>query len=48
MYTNKTLDCILELLPTNKDELLKVEGIGVKKAEEFGEGILEIVRRFKS
>ncbi|WP_100333575.1 HRDC domain-containing protein [Bacillus alkalisoli] len=48
IYTNKTLDCILELLPTNKDELFKVEGIGVKKAEEFGEGILEIVRRFKS
>lgn len=47
IYTNKTLDSILELLPTTKDELLKVEGIGEKKAEEFGEGIVEIVRRFK-
>lgn len=48
IYTNKTLDSILELLPTSKDELLKVEGIGEKKADEFGEGILEIVRRYKS
>lgn len=43
IYTNKTLDAIVEMKPKTMDELLKVEGIGVKKANEFGEEILKLV-----
>ncbi|QOR67979.1 HRDC domain-containing protein [Cytobacillus suaedae] len=43
IFTNKTLEAILEKRPRNIDELLKIEGIGPKKAEEFGKEILEIL-----
>lgn len=43
IYTNKTLESILENRPKNIENLLKVEGIGPKKVEAFGKNILEIV-----
>lgn len=45
IFTNKTLDAIVEIKPKTLDELLKVEGIGAKKADEFGEEILRLVNK---
>ncbi|MGY3717644.1 HRDC domain-containing protein [Sutcliffiella cohnii] len=44
IFTNKTLDTLVEMRPKTMEELLNVEGIGPKKVEEFGEEILGIVR----
>lgn len=43
IYTNKTLDSILEYRPNTISDLLKVDGIGPNKAEEFGKEILDIL-----
>lgn len=42
IYTNKTMEAILAQKPKSIQALLKIEGIGPKKAEEFGEGIVSI------
>ncbi|WP_066172602.1 HRDC domain-containing protein [Bacillus marinisedimentorum] len=44
VFTNKTLEAILEKKPGTIKELLEIEGIGKKKAEEFGKEILEIIQ----
>ncbi|AOM81632.1 HRDC domain-containing protein [Salisediminibacterium beveridgei] len=44
IFTNKTMEAILLKAPKTMEELLEVEGIGPKKAEEFGQEILAIVR----
>ncbi|WP_241773331.1 HRDC domain-containing protein [Bacillus sp. LL01] len=46
IYTNKTLDAILEKKPKTIKTLLEIEGIGTKKAEEFGEGIISIFNKY--
>ena len=45
VFTNAALAEICASLPTSKDELLDVKGIGNKKLESFGDDILEIVRQ---
>lgn len=42
IYTNKTLEVLLEQQPKTMKALLAIEGIGKKKADEFGEGIISI------
>lgn len=44
IFTNKTLDGLVEKRPTTLDELREVQGIGPKKIEEFG---LELVKLIK-
>lgn len=44
IFTNKTLEAILDERPETMEELLKVEGIGQKKSEEFGQEILDIIQ----
>lgn len=44
VFTNQTMIDIAKEKPTTLDELLEINGIGPRKLEEFGEGILEIVR----
>ncbi|MGM0838022.1 MAG: HRDC domain-containing protein [Bacillota bacterium] len=43
IYTNKTLEAILERKPRTIKALLEIEGIGPKKAGEFWEGIIAII-----
>ncbi len=43
IFTNRTLEALLEKRPVTIPELLKIEGIGPKKAEEFGLDILKIM-----
>ncbi|XQY91620.1 HRDC domain-containing protein [Metabacillus sp. HB246100] len=44
IFTNKMVESLLEKKPLTIDQLLEIEGIGVKKAEEFGEDILSIIK----
>lgn len=44
IFTNNTLESILVKRPGTMSELLNIEGIGPKKAGEFGQELLHIVR----
>lgn len=44
IFTNNTLESILDNKPSTIYELLEIEGIGPKKAEEFGQEILSILK----
>ncbi|WP_345242116.1 HRDC domain-containing protein [Pontibacillus salipaludis] len=43
IFTNSTLESILEKRPETINELLEIEGIGPKKADEFGQDILDML-----
>jgi ATP-dependent DNA helicase RecQ len=43
--SDRTLRELAALRPRNLDELLRAHGVGRVKAERFGEGLLEVVRR---
>ncbi|WP_226669721.1 HRDC domain-containing protein [Metabacillus litoralis] len=45
IFTNNTLDKILEKKPRTMKELLEIEGIGPKKAEEFGQDIIAVCKK---
>ncbi len=47
IFTNRTLEDILIKRPSSMKELLNVEGIGSKKAEEFGQGIINLIKEHK-
>lgn len=44
IFTNNTLESILVKRPGTMSELLNIEGIGPKKAGEFGQELLDIVK----
>lgn len=44
IFSDKTLKQIAALLPSDKNSLLNVDGIGKVKLESYGEDILELVR----
>jgi len=48
IFSNAALDGIYAYLPSTKEELLDVKGIGPKKVEMFGDDILAIVSRYRS
>lgn len=39
------MEDLLDKMPKNKLELLKVRGFGEKKVEEYGDSILEILNK---
>ena len=43
IFTNKTLDSLLEIRPTTLDELRKIPGISDKKIDEFGVALVAIL-----
>lgn len=43
IFTNNSLESIIDKKPGTIDELLKIEGIGPKKAGEFGQEVLGII-----
>ena len=45
IFNDETLLNLLEVKPTNLDELLKIKGIGPVKAERYGKEILELVSK---
>ena len=46
IFTNAALDGIYDTLPTTKEELINIKGIGPKKIEMFGDDILQIVSKY--
>lgn len=46
VFTNQTMREIAKQKPTTLDELLEINGIGPRKLEDFGEGILEVVKKY--
>lgn len=48
VFTNQTMLEIAKEKPITLDELFEINGIGPRKLEEFGEGILEVVRTASS
>lgn len=47
VYNNLQLEAIIAAMPRNLDELRKVSGFGEVKCEKYGDGIVEIVGRYK-
>ncbi|WP_033959309.1 helix-turn-helix domain-containing protein [Psychroserpens jangbogonensis] len=46
IFTQKALYEMCETLPTNKNELLKVNGFGKVRVEKYGNDILKVIREF--
>jgi superfamily II DNA helicase RecQ len=45
VFGNATLETIARRRPSSRRELAQVKGVGPKKLEQYGEALLEIVRR---
>ena len=46
IFSDKTLKHLANDMPTNKEEMLEVNGIGLKKYEQFGEEFLEVIASY--
>ena len=46
IFAQKTLYEMCETLPTNKAELLKVNGMGKTRVEKYGSAILKVIRGY--
>jgi len=46
IFSDKTLKHLANDMPTNKEEMLGVNGVGMKKYEQFGEEFLEVIANF--
>lgn len=44
IFKNQTLEQLVATFPQTRDELIKIEGFGPKKVEEFGDEICTIIR----
>lgn len=47
VLSNKSLMELAELLPSNKEELLKINGFGKVKVEMFGSDFLELIKAYR-
>lgn len=45
IFTNATMEDIIEKLPTTKEQLVKIKGIGNITYEKYGEDILKIIKK---
>lgn len=45
IYTNQQLQELVDNKPTNKEELLQMNGFGEVKVEKYGDAIIEIIKR---
>jgi len=43
IFSDKTLKHLANDMPTNKEEMLEVNGVGMKKYEQFGEEFLAVI-----
>ncbi|WP_396600484.1 helix-turn-helix domain-containing protein [Algibacter sp. R77976] len=46
IYTQKALYEMCEMLPTNKAELLKINGMGKTRVEKYGSAILKVIKSY--
>lgn len=47
IFSNNTLEQLVEKKPSNKEELLAIDGFGKVKLENYGDEILEIINKYK-
>jgi len=45
VYSNKTIDALCRVMPRTRDDLLVVPGIGPRKADRFGDAILDAIEQ---
>ncbi len=48
VFHDATLREMASLFPQNKDELLNIKGVGLKKYETYGENFLQVINEFSS
>ena len=48
VFTDATLQAIAEFAPSTRAQLLKLPGIGMVKADRYGEGALAVIRAHQS
>lgn len=48
VFHDATLKEMASLFPQNKDEILNIKGVGLKKYETYGESFLHIIKEFSS
>ncbi len=48
IFTNNTLENLLQKRPVTMKDLLEIDGIGPKKADQFGQEIIEIIQSHSS
>ncbi|MBP93102.1 MAG: helicase [Flavobacteriaceae bacterium] len=46
IFTQKALYAMCETLPTSKNELLEIDGMGKVRVERYGSAILEVIKEF--
>ncbi|MCD4712175.1 MAG: HRDC domain-containing protein, partial [Clostridiales bacterium] len=44
VFNNAQMEEIIEKLPRNNDQLLKISGFGSVKVEKYGDGIINLVK----
>ena len=47
VFNDATLMAVAETLPGDERDLLSISGIGPRKVERYGAGLLEVVARFR-
>lgn len=47
VFTNQELEAVIAAMPKSNEELFKINGFGEKKVEKYGDGILEIVNKWR-
>ncbi|MDC3414577.1 DNA helicase RecQ [Aquibacillus sp. 3ASR75-11] len=47
LFSDATLKEMCRLLPTTKESILQVKGVGMKKYEQYGEAFLNVIREWK-
>ncbi len=48
VFSDKTLKELSNIMPTNKEEMLEVHGIGAVKFERYGEAFLELIKEIEN
>lgn len=46
LFNNNTLDLLVKERPRTKEELLKVQGFGQVKVDEYGDDLLNIINKY--
>lgn len=47
IFNDKTLKAMASELPETENQFLAISGVGINKMEQYGEGFMEVIRKFK-
>ena len=48
VFSDKTLQEMCQRLPSTKEELLDISGVGMVKYNQYGESFIKVIASFKS